>query len=100
MNSSSPNGINVPEWKSYPPVKRGKESKMKIIRVDIDLAKNVFQVHGVDRKEKAIWCRRLTRQNWRKVLLEMVEAGCEIGMESCGAERTIGPASCRSKDSQ
>jgi len=26
---------------------------MKLIRVGVDLAKNVFQVHGVDRNEKA-----------------------------------------------
>ena len=32
-----------------------KESVMKLIRVGIDLAKNVFQIHGVDRYEKAIW---------------------------------------------
>jgi transposase len=57
---------------------------MKLIRVGVDLAKNVFQVHGVDRKEKAVWRRRLTRENWVKVLLETVEPGCEIGMESCG----------------
>ena len=25
---------------------------MKLIRVGVDLAKNVFQVHGVDRNEK------------------------------------------------
>ena len=37
------------------------------------MAKNVFQVHGVDRKEKALWCRRLTRENWLKVLHETVE---------------------------
>lgn len=57
---------------------------MKLIRVGVDLAKNVFQVHGVDRKEKAVWRRRLARENWVKVLLETVEPGCEIGMESCG----------------
>ena len=57
---------------------------MKLIRVGVDLAKNVFQVHGVDRNEKAVWRRRLTRENWVKVLLETVEPGCEIGMESCG----------------
>jgi hypothetical protein len=28
---------------------------MKIIRVGVDLAKNVFQVHGVDRCEKVVW---------------------------------------------
>ena len=57
---------------------------MKLIRVGVDLAKNVFQVHGVDRQEKALWRRRLTRENWLKVLRETVEPGCEIGMECCG----------------
>jgi transposase len=41
-------------------------------------------VHGVDRNEKAVWRRKLTRESWFKVLLESVEPGCEIGMESCG----------------
>jgi transposase len=57
---------------------------MKLIRVGVDLAKNVFQVHGVDRSEKAVWRRKLTRDSWLKVLLETVEPGGEIGMESCG----------------
>jgi transposase len=57
---------------------------MKLIRVGVDLAKHVYQVHGVDRKEKAIWRRKLTRESWVKVLVETVEPGCEIGMESCG----------------
>src|SRR3972149_1226484 len=77
-------GIQVPDWKCRPPVNREEESTMKLIRVGVDLAKNVFQVHGVDRKEKAVWRRRLARANWVKVLLETVEPGCEIGMESCG----------------
>lgn len=34
---------------------------MKIIRVGIDLAKNVFQAHGVDRDEKPVWQRKLKR---------------------------------------
>jgi len=57
---------------------------MKLIRVGVDLAKNVFQVHGVDRNEKAVWRRTLPRKIWLKVLLEKVEPGCEIGMEACG----------------
>lgn len=57
---------------------------MKLIRVGVDLAKNVFQVHGVDRGEKAVWRRRLRREDWIKVLTERVEPGCEIGMEACG----------------
>src|SRR5258708_7589234 len=77
-------GIEVPDWKSHPPVNAEEESSMKLIRVGVDLANNVFQVHGVDRKEKPLWRRRLTRENWLKVLVETVEPGCEIGMESCG----------------
>jgi len=57
---------------------------MKLMRVGVDLAKNVFQVHGVDRNEKPVWRRRLTRSNWLRVMLETVEPGCEIGMEACG----------------
>jgi transposase len=57
---------------------------MKIIRVGVDLAKNVFQVHGMERNEKAVWRRKLRRENWLKVLQETVEPGCEIGMEACG----------------
>ena len=57
---------------------------MKIIRVGVDLAKNVFQVHGVDRNEQPVWKRKLKRDEWIKVLLEKIEPGCEIGMEACG----------------
>ena len=57
---------------------------MKITRVGVDLAKNVFQVHGVDRNEKPVWRRKLNREEWLKVLLEKIEPGCEIDMEACG----------------
>ncbi|MGA8863529.1 MAG: IS110 family transposase [Gallionella sp.] len=57
---------------------------MKTIRVGVDLAKNVFQVHGVDRDEKPVWKRKLKRDEWVKVLLEKIEPGCVIGMEACG----------------
>ena len=56
---------------------------MKLSYVGVDLAKNVFQLHGVDRFGKAVWRRRLRRHQWLRVLLEAVEPGCEIGMEAC-----------------
>jgi len=55
----------------------------KLSRVGIDLAKNVFQLHGVDRQGKVVLRRRLTRDKWLKALLEKVEPSCEIGMEAC-----------------
>ena len=56
---------------------------MKLIRVGVDLAKNVFQLHGVARDERMVWRRRLARDRWLETLLEKLEPGCEIGMEAC-----------------
>ena len=56
---------------------------MKLIRVGVDLAKNVFQLHGVGRDERVVWRRRLARERWLETLLEKLEPGCEIGMEAC-----------------
>lgn len=56
---------------------------MKLIRIGVDLAKNVFQVHGVDRFEKPIWRKKLNRADWLKTMLERIEPGAEIGMEAC-----------------
>jgi transposase len=56
---------------------------MKLSRVGVDLAKNVYQLHGVDRHGKTVWKRRLRRGQWLQVLTDTVEPGCEIGMEAC-----------------
>jgi len=58
---------------------------MKLSRVGIDLAKNVYQMHGVDRSGKAILKRRLKRHQWFKVLLDKTEPDCVIGMEACAS---------------
>ena len=56
---------------------------MKLSYVGVDLAKNVFQLHGIDRHGKGVWRRRLRREQWLQVLTETVEPGCVIGMEAC-----------------
>ncbi len=56
---------------------------MKLSRVGVDLAKNVYQLHGVDRSGKTVWKRRLKRHQWFKVLLDKAGPGCAIGMEAC-----------------
>ena len=58
---------------------------MKLSRVGIDLAKNVYQLHGVDRTGKTMLKRRLKRHQWFKVLLDKTEPGCVIGMEACAS---------------
>jgi transposase len=57
---------------------------MKLMRIGVDLAKNVFQIHGVDRHERPVWRQRLPRDRWLQTVLEKIQPGCEIGMESCG----------------
>ncbi|MFB3103306.1 MAG: IS110 family transposase, partial [Pseudomonadales bacterium] len=56
---------------------------MKVSRIGVDLAKNVFQLHGVDRHDRVIFKRRLKRDQWLRVLLDNTEADCVIGMEAC-----------------
>jgi transposase len=57
---------------------------MKLKRIGVDLAKNVFQIHGVDSHEKPVWRQRLPRDRWLQTVLEKIEPGCDVGMESCG----------------
>ena len=56
---------------------------MEIRRVGVDLAKNVFQVHGVNGHEKPVWKRSLRRGQWLAAIQRHVEPGTEIGMEAC-----------------
>src|SRR5579859_5463961 len=57
---------------------------MKLTRIGVDIAKQVFQLHGTDRFEQTVWRRRLPRERWLQVLREVAEPGCEIGLEACG----------------
>src|SRR5688572_25327217 len=75
---------------SFAPVRNEEESEMEIKRVGVDLAKNVFQVHGVDRHEKPIWKRSLRRGHWLQELQRRVAAGAEIGMEACAGSHHWG----------
>jgi transposase len=55
---------------------------MNITIVGIDLAKNVFQVHGVDERGKAVVQKRLRR---KQVLIFFAQLPpCLVGMEACG----------------
>ena len=55
---------------------------MHVNTIGVDLAKNVFQVHGVDNAGKVV----ITRQLRRKQVLEFFSKlpGCLVGMEACG----------------
>ncbi|BBO99810.1 IS110 family transposase [Sulfuriferula nivalis] len=56
---------------------------MKITTIGIDLAKTVFQIHGVDEHGKAILRKRLNRSEMTVFFAKL--APCLIGMEACGS---------------
>jgi len=56
---------------------------MEIIRVGVDLAKNVFELYGVDKHDRPVWRVSLRRARWLQELQRRVAPGAEIGMEAC-----------------
>ena len=66
MNNESPEGV----------------VHMHVNTIGLDLAKNVFQVHGVDRAGKVV----ITRQLRRKQVMGFFSKlpACLVGMEACG----------------
>ncbi len=67
---------------------------MKITTIGIDLAKNVFQVYGVDAHGKAALKKQIKREEMAVFLANL--APCLIGMEHAAA-RITGHASCRAR---
>ena len=55
---------------------------MQISTIGVDLAKNVFQIHGVDKDGKVV----ISRQLRRKQVIEFFSKipPCLVGMEACG----------------
>lgn len=55
---------------------------MKYVKaIGIDLAKNVFQLHGVDKRGKQVFSKRLNRAQLSEFLAH--QPACEIGIEAC-----------------
>jgi transposase len=58
-------------------------SAMKITTIGIDLAKNVFQVHGVDERGKNVLRKQLRRSQMALFFANLPP--CLIGMEACAS---------------
>jgi len=56
---------------------------MKLTTIGIDLAKNVFQVHGADAKGKTVLKKQLKRTQVLAFFANLTP--CRIGMEACGS---------------
>jgi transposase len=67
------------------PFKNEEKSEMKIKRIGVDIAKNVFHVHGVDRHGELLWRKKLRRNEWISAIREKAEPGTEIAMEACAS---------------
>lgn len=61
---------------------------MKVRVIGLDLAKNVFQVHGVDEHGKVVLRKQLTRSRVTEFFAAL--APCLIGMEACGSSHHWG----------
>jgi transposase len=58
----------------------GTEMNIKVLGIDI--AKNIFELHGVDSKGNTVYKKRLTREKLPEVIAQMPP--CLIGIEACG----------------
>jgi transposase len=56
---------------------------MQITTVGLDLAKNVFQVHGVDKHGKAVLRKQLRRDQGASFFANL--PACVVGMEACSS---------------
>ena len=54
MDAPTRTGTNVPNSRCYQPLEPKGAPTMRITTVGIDLAKNVFQVHGIDERGKVV----------------------------------------------
>ena len=58
-------------------------SQMKVKTIGIDVAKNVFQVHGVDEDGKVVLRKQLRRSQMMEFFAQ--RPPCLVGMEACGS---------------
>lgn len=56
---------------------------MHVTTVGIDVAKHVFQLHGVDDRGRAVFSRRVRRSKWLEVVASLPPG--VIGMEACAS---------------
>jgi transposase len=54
---------------------------MQITTIGLDIAKNVFQVHGIDAAEKIVVRKQLRRKQMMPFFADL--APCLVGMEAC-----------------
>jgi len=56
---------------------------MQITTLGIDLAKNIFQLHGINQRGKVVLARKVTRTKLLDVIAKL--PCCLIGLEACSS---------------
>jgi len=56
---------------------------MNIVTCGIDLAKNIFQIHGVDQNEEVVVRKKIKRSQMLTFFVKLKP--CLIGMEACSS---------------
>lgn len=75
---------DVPGWYNHPTiVKQMRSPKTKISVLGIDLAKQAFQLHGVDEQGQAVLRKKLTRSKLLAFIAQLEP--CLIGLEACSS---------------
>src|SRR4030065_500039 len=82
MDSPHLTASDVPDCRFHQTVEGG-GVEMNITRIGIDLAKQVFQLHGVDRHGKVLVRKQLRRAQMLAYFGKLTP--CVVGMEACGS---------------
>src|SRR3954471_21840394 len=76
-------GIEVPAWKWCATTTKAGDVRMQITTVGLDIAKNLFQVHGADAQGRPVLKRKLARGKVLEFFATL--PACLVGLEACGA---------------
>src|SRR3954465_12594951 len=76
-------GIKVPAWKWCATTTKAGDVRMQITTVGLDIAKNLFQVHGADAQGRVALKRKLARGKVLEFFATL--PGWLVGLEACGA---------------
>jgi transposase len=80
-SSPSQRHRDVPKWKGNRHLTEDEESGMNITTIGLDIAKNVFQVHGIARNGKPVLHKQLKRNQVLAYFANLPP--CLIGLEAC-----------------
>ena len=65
---------------------------MRVSRIGLDIAKNVFQLHSVDGEGRAVLRKRLWRGQVAAFFASLLR--CLMGRDACGGAHTVGRVLC------